>query len=524
MAHFAIVIGHSSAFIYQVARANAQRVATAPLAGLDVAAWLADHVPPQSRCTLLTDFLEEAYVRSPLPSMWWAPNRQQLLGRRLTQQFRSGAYKATMVPQSSPLQPPTIASLFNLGQPEVVAQWLAALDALHANVDGLWTFASLGALAFTGKQPKVPQAKPGNLRKRTEPFTFTLIETPSGLRQTLVLDGAPLFSRLAIKTDGSAFDLNAIAAEAARTGQYLVSQDWLASNGPPTPAFVWTSSAVDTAIELPVVAGPLAVNEVHQVDDAYAFAIAKVVRLQQSQQLLPLNARANWQVQLLGRQALITGACVLGAALVWAGWSLYQSTQARSGAAQKIASAHALDQETKNKVAQAVEDPAKAALAEASVSTWRRAVAEQPDQLVALINAANALTATPDLKMDRIRWQTANVWEQPEQGQSPTTLFQCPRAPKSNPSPQAAASAEPPNPDAPRVLATLQFEGDVNASLTHRDAVAVQDKFNALLAGARRHVVVEIPAFDQDPNKPFAGLLGKVGERRIKQCVEVLDK
>ena len=37
MAHFAIVIGHSSAYIYQVARANAQRVAMAPLADLDVA-------------------------------------------------------------------------------------------------------------------------------------------------------------------------------------------------------------------------------------------------------------------------------------------------------------------------------------------------------------------------------------------------------------------------------------------------------------------------------------------------------
>jgi hypothetical protein len=73
-------------------------------------------------------------------------------------------------------------------------------------------------------------------------------------------------------------------------------------------------------------------------------------------------------------------------------------------------------------------------------------------------------------------------------------------------------------------LATLQFTGDVNASLSAKEAAQVQEKFSQVMAGERRRLVVSQPAFETDPNKPYVGILGETGTRRIEQCLEVLDK
>jgi hypothetical protein len=148
MAHIGILLGYDTVFAYRLTRARAEFLKSAPIAQLDLEDWLKALTGKGVRATIVTDFLDEAYARSPLPPVWSPVARRELIERRLGQQYRGALYKAAIVPPGKGLKPPALASLFSLGQAELVATWVNAIENQGAHLDGIWTFASLAAQAY----------------------------------------------------------------------------------------------------------------------------------------------------------------------------------------------------------------------------------------------------------------------------------------------------------------------------------------------------------------------------------------
>ena len=84
MAEFALVIAQQSVHLYRLGRASAEPVAMAGMQD-DPVVWIAGHMPSRGNCSLVSDIMDEAYIRSVLPPIWLTGTRQQLLQRRLMQ-------------------------------------------------------------------------------------------------------------------------------------------------------------------------------------------------------------------------------------------------------------------------------------------------------------------------------------------------------------------------------------------------------------------------------------------------------
>ena len=96
MAQFALIIAPAGLYLYRVgARAP---VALPALADeTSPAALLARHTHPGDSLSLYTDLPEESYARSELPRIWSARMRDQLLARRVAQQYPDHTYRTALV-------------------------------------------------------------------------------------------------------------------------------------------------------------------------------------------------------------------------------------------------------------------------------------------------------------------------------------------------------------------------------------------------------------------------------------------
>ena len=275
MDNFAIVIAQQSVHLYRLSGASAEAVATAG-ADEDPLAWVAAHMPAHGNCSLVSDIMDEAYIRSVLPPIWLAGTRNQLLQRRLQQQLRDNPYRAAVLAPSGSWRPPTRVSLIGLGQSERIGQWLAALMARNVRVKGLWPLSALIALEVRQKAPRRPRAEPAPTAEQPAPQsaglrpTLALVATPAGLRQVLVRGKTPLFSRLALSVGEGSLSASFVLAEARRTVQYLISQEWLGSADQPVATQMWLPFDDDQALQEVTDDPALDVQFIEGVTDAYA--------------------------------------------------------------------------------------------------------------------------------------------------------------------------------------------------------------------------------------------------------------
>jgi len=520
---FALVIAQQSVHLYRMGRAGAEPVAIAH-AHDDPLAWVASHLPARAECSLVSDIMDEAYIRNLLPPLWVSSTRQQLLLRRLTQQLRDNPYRAAVLEPSGSWRPPTRVSLIGLGQTERIGQWLVALTAHHVHVKGLWPLSALIALSVNhkatrrastaagsgtaGKPPRPPGARP----------VLALVATQAGLRQVLVRGKTPLFSRLALSVGEGSLSAEFVLAEARRTIQYLISQEWISNDEQPVATQMWLPSEDDQALDAVGSDPALDLQFIEPVTDAYAYLLPRLKSAPAQLQFLPDESRTRWRAAQVARTANITGITALVVALLWSADLMWESWGKRKLAGEQVITAAAINQQASQEVLRAKGDLTEAGLAVATVQAWNQTIAAQPDQLAGLQHLAAALNSAPGVELQMISWdlprQQAQVAGAPP---APAEAFACPAAALAGAAaPAPPAAAEP----AKSAAALLSFSADLPRTLTQRQAMALQQTLlNSLNANGWTAVLLR-SSVTPDPVQVQSGTLGEVGARALELCMQ----
>ncbi|MDI1274577.1 hypothetical protein [Polaromonas sp.] len=525
MREFALVIAQQSVHLYRLSGARAEPVAAAGV-DVDPVAWVAAHMPARGNCSLVSDIMDEAYIRNVLPPIWLAGTRQQLLQRRLLQQLRDNPYRAAVLVPSGSWRPPTRVSLIGMGQSERIAQWLVALTAQHIRVKGLWPLSALIALEVRQKLPRRPRTdplvqgppappEPASLRP-----TLALVATPAGLRQVLVRGKTPLFSRLALSVGEGSLSAAFVLAEARRTVQYLISQEWLSSADQPVATQMWLPFDDAQALAEAATDPALDVQFIEGVSDAYARLLPRLKTASAQLQFLPDESRTQWRAAQIGASAKYGGMAVLALAVLWSADLLWLSWGKRNLAQEQVARAAVINQQASQEVLRAKGDLSQAGLAVASVQAWQQTIAAQPDQFAGLQHLAGALKAAPGVEVQKVSWSLPRLQVQAA-GAPPAAAepFGCPKVVDAAAAAAAAAAAPAAEPAKP-ALALLSFTAALPLTLTQRQALQLQDGLLAGLNTAGWSAILLKSTVTLDPVQVQGGTLGEVGARTMDLCLE----
>jgi hypothetical protein len=517
MTAFALVIAQQSVHLYRMERAGAEPVAIAH-AHDDPVAWVDHHLPPRAECSLVSDIMDEAYIRNLLPPIWVSSTRQQLLQRRLTQQLRDNPYRAAVLEPSGSWRPPTRVSLIGLGQSERIGQWLDALTAHRIRVKGLWPLSALIALSVNPKAPRRPAVDSGSSVASKPPTAVSrpvlaLVATQAGLRQVLVRGKTPLFSRLALSVGEGSLSVDFVLAEARRTIQYLISQEWIDSTEQPVGTQMWLPSEDQQVLDTVGGDPALDLQFIEAVPDAYAFLLGRLRSASAQLQFLPAESRTQWRAAQVGRTARITGATALVVASLWSADLMWLSWGKRNLAKEQLLSAAAINRQANQEVLRAKGDLTQAGLAVVTVQAWQQTIGAQPEQLAGLQHLAAALGEAPGVDVKKISWELPRL-----EGQvagTPAAPFACPVA-------AGTAVVEPATPAEPAkpALARLSVSAELSPSLTQRQALALQDSLlNRLNAGGWSASLIK-STVTLDPVQVQTGTLGQVGMRALELCLQ----
>jgi hypothetical protein len=522
MAAFALVIAQQSVHLYRMGRAGAEPVAAAQ-AHDDPAAWVASNLPARAECSLVSDIMDEAYIRNVLPPIWLTGTRQQLLQRRLTQQLRDNPYRAAVLEPSGSWRPPTRVSLIGMGQSERIAQWLGALTAHRIRVKGLWPLSALIALSVDHKAPRrAPAAASPDAGGKSQPAVsrpvLALVATQAGLRQVLVRGKTPLFSRLALSVGEGSLSADFVLAEARRTIQYLISQEWIGSAEQPVATQMWLPSEDEQALEAVSSDPALDLQFISPVPDAYAYLLPRLKSAPAQLQFLPDESRTQWRAAQVARTAQLAGITALGVALLWSADLMWLSWGKRNLAQQQLLSAAAINQQASQEVLRAKGVLTEAGLAVVTVQAWKQTIAAQPDQLAGLQHLAAALKNSPGVAVRKISWELPRLQAQVA-GAPPASAdsFACPvvadaTAPATSP-PPAAEAAKP-------SLALMSFSAELPRTLTQRQALALQDSLLTSLNGNGWSAFLLKSTVTLDPAQVQTGTLGEVDARSLELCLQ----
>ena len=519
MAEFALVIAQRSVHLYRLGRGEAAHVATAGGQD-DPVAWVSHHLPVRADCSLVSDIMDESYVRSNLPPIWLPGTRQLLLLRRLTQQQRDTPYRAAVLSPSGSWRPPTRASLIGLGQNQRIEAWLAALAACQVRVKGLWPLSALIALAINQKVSRRPRTNPA--QAADEPASLRpalgVVATSAGLRQVLVRGKIPLFSRLALSANKDGLSAAYVLTEARRTVQYLISQEWLTSAEQPVAMQMWLPFDDEQAL-LEVGNDPvLDVQPIEAVTDAYARLLPQLKFASAQLQFLPETSRTSWRAAQIAKTSKIVGFTALALSGLWSAELLRESSDKRDLTQQQLARTTDINQQARREVFLAKGDLSQVGLAVATVQAWQQFISTQPDQFAAMQHLASALGGFPGVEVQRIQWELPR--RQAETA-APAPVarplpFECPQA-----NDRARAT------DMPRALrqpekqaALLTLTVALPLELTQRQALQLQDRLLAgLNAGGWRAFIVK-SAVSIEPAQSQAGTLGKSDVRISELCLQ----
>jgi hypothetical protein len=519
MTAFALVIAQQSVHLYRMDGARAEPVATAH-AHDDPAAWVTSHMPARAECSLVSDIMDEAYIRNVLPPIWLASTRQQLLHRRLTQQLRDNPYRAAVLEPSGSWRPPTRVSLIGLGQSERIGQWLKALTVHHIHVRGLWPLSALIALSVNQKAPRRAPATAPDAGSKTQPAVsrpvLALVATQAGLRQVLVRGKTPLFSRLALSVGEGSLSADFVLAEARRTIQYLISQEWIGSAEQPVATQMWLPAEDEQALEAVGSDPALDLQFIQPVPDAYAHLLPRLKSAPAQLQFLPDESRTQWRAAQVARTAKITGITALAVAFLWSADLMWLSWGKRNLAEDQLVRAAAINRQASQEVLRAKGDLTEAGLAVATVQAWKQTIAAQPDQFAGLQHLSAALKNSPGVEVQKISWRLPRLQVQlagaPPEAATP---FACPVVAG------AAAAAVPPAADpAKPSLALLSLSAELPRTLTQRQALALQDSLLTGLNANGWSTFLLKSTVTLDPVQVQTGTLGDVGPRTLDLCMQ----
>ena len=511
MSEFALVIAQQNTHLYKLGLGNPSLVAVAH-ENEDITAWLEQHFPPRAYCSLINDIMDESYIQSNLPPIWLPSTRQQLIDRRLIQQLRDTPYRAAVCAPSGSYRPPTRVSLVGMGQSERIGLWITALGTRQARLKGLWPLSVLVALALDNKTTPAPK-KP----------TLALIATPAGLRQVLVRGQTPLFSRLALTVHAGALSASVVLAEARRTVQYLIAQNWLSPTETPIATQMWLPHSDEQALVENSNDPTLNVPAIRVVTDSYAALLPKLKHTSAQLQFLPDSYRTSWRATLIARNARMVGFAALASAGLWSGAVVWESIDKRNTAQTQVMRAASIDNQARQEVQQAKGDLSQAGLAVATVLAWQQSIAAQPDQLEAMQHLAKGLAAVPGVAVQNLRWELAAL----ATGSSPPEALACPTTyaawgvtSDAQAAVAAPAALTPDTAAAKPVLALLRFSTLLPTDISQRSAINMQDLLRSTLNSGTWKAYITQSSITPDVSVPQLGVTGELALRKVDYCLQ----
>jgi hypothetical protein len=463
--------------------------------------------------------MDMSYAQSILPPIWLPGTRNQLLQRRLVQQLRDTTYRAAVLVPSGSWQPPTRASLIGMGQGGRIDEWVAALHAQQVHIKGLWPMSALIALAVNKKAPRRLRADARTAAQSpgVQP-TLALVATPAGLCQVLLRGGTPLFSRLVLNANVGDMSIAYVLAEARRTVQYLVSQEWLSSTDQPVATQIWLPFEHEGALEALAQDPALDVQSYEVVPDTYARLLPLLKSVSAQLQFLPKESRTAWRAAQIGKAARLIGASALVLSGLWCAEILWESWGKRTLTQEQLVKAATINQQARQEVLRAKGDLSQAGLAVATVQAWRQTLAAQPDQFAAMQHLAGALQQANGARVQKIQWELPRMVSQSAAGTAvPAEPFACPKAAAPEGGvPEAPPSAEPAKP----AVALLNLGISIPLDISPRQAIELQTRLLAGLssAGWSAHVIKSTVNFEATQSQ--VGKLGESAARTVDVCLQ----
>jgi hypothetical protein len=466
------------------------------------AALLARHARKGDSLYLFVDLPEENYSRSEMPRLWSGQMREQLLDRRLVQQYPDLAYRAAVSVGGSLASPPRLASLVGLGHSYEIDAARSAAVARGLTVVGMWPIS-------------LPLALCAWDRKSRSPFLLT-VQLPGGVRHVLAQQGVALFSRLSQAVPGGS--VSDLIADAQRTAQYLSIQGWRKPTDDLLVSRIWHSLALGQDTELPTTVSGLDLKEVRCVEDFYALALGRGAP--PFGQLLPATATLQWRARQFGQAIFATGVVCVSGVSVWAVNNELQSRGITAEALAMSARAGIASGQTAGILAKAKGDLQLAGLAQAAVASWLRLVEQQPDHASALMELGSIMSQFPDLRLERVAWRAPAVTStQGEKSILPDTgnIGCTPLAVVGNAAPESKGPASNP-------YLSLRLLGQLPSDMPLRRRLDVQNMFTSRLEKQGWHVELTKPVIERGELANYAGVVGELARAEFEVCISIAKR
>jgi hypothetical protein len=373
---------------------------------------LAEHArrDPACRWLVLADYAEEEFWGDVMPPLRGAA-RKAWLGRMQHRFAMESPFRWISLQGRSRSSPGKLRVLgYSLGNAERVMPWLEALEGAHARLGGVYTPVMLAAPLL--RRLKLPPRGP----------VVLVTAHPSGLRQCVVIDGRPCFSRLALRADAAGAGWPAaVREETARLKDYLVENGILARDKAP----LHVVGISPQGIRGPAAVGPDAGQSIYHLLQADAVARAlkllpapaaspelsrllfvhALARGAPADQLAPpALLRTDWVVRT-ARKLRWAGYGVCGAGLLYAAGSALSLWPMAGKLNDAAASTRKFDVDYQR---EAATFPESALTADELIALEKKAkvLADSPPGPRALLAAAGSvLEKHPELQLDQLRWE-----------------------------------------------------------------------------------------------------------------------
>jgi hypothetical protein len=397
--------------VYAVARHGLEEE-TGPQRGWTQPEALADHARRDLSCRwlVLADYAEEEFWGDVMPPLRGAA-RKAWLGRMQHRFAMESPFRWISLQGRSRSSPGKLRVLgYSLGNAERVMPWLEALEGAQAKLGGVYTPIMLAAPLL--RRLKLPQRGP----------VVLVTAHPSGLRQCVVIDGRPCFSRLALRADaGGAGWLPAVREETARLKDYLVENGILVRDKAPLHVVSLCPAGMDPQ----AAAGPDGAQNIHHL--LRADTVARAFRLPPAwahspglsrllfvfalargappDQLAPPALLRNDWVARTARNTRLAGYSLCGACLLYAAGLAVSLWPLSAQLSEAAASTRKFDTRYQR---EAATFPASALKADELLALEQKAKALEPSPpgpRALLAAAGGVLAKHTELQLDQLRWE-----------------------------------------------------------------------------------------------------------------------
>ena len=373
---------------------------------------LAEHArhDPACRWLVLADYAEEEFWGDVMPPLRGAA-RKAWLARMQHRFAMESPFRWISLQGPSRSRPGKLRVLgYSLGSAGRVMPWLEALEGAQARLGGVYTPIMLAA----------PLLRRLKLPRRGAVVLATA--HPSGLRQCVVIDGRPCFSRLALRADAAGAGwLPAVREETARLKEYLFENGILVRDKAP----LHVVSVCPPGMDVQAASGPDNAQNIHHL--LRADAVARALKLPPAwaaspelsrllfvfalargtppDQLAPPAMLRNDWVARAARNTRLAGYGLCGTCLLYAAGLAVSLWPLAGELNDAAASTRKFDARYQREAATFPASPLKADELLALEQKAGALAPSPPGPRALLAAAGKVLEKHPELQLDQLRWE-----------------------------------------------------------------------------------------------------------------------